>query len=72
MQTRKDSGSFMITSCGGRGLSNFFLENDCQEDLTKHSRLVRDMWSLIRRRRKDYEPGRSSELKTISFGKVES
>tara|TARA_R110002060_G_scaffold73142_3_gene81926 strand:- start:62 stop:259 length:198 start_codon:yes stop_codon:yes gene_type:complete len=46
-------------SYGGRGLSNFFIENDHGEE------------SLIRRRRKNYEPGRSSESKTISFGRVE-
>ena len=49
----------MMMNYGERGLSNFFIENDRGEE------------SLIRRRRRNYEPGRSSERKTISFGKVE-
>jgi hypothetical protein len=43
IQTGRDSGSFIITTYGGRGLSNFFLENDRREDLTKHSKLGREI-----------------------------
>ena len=60
----------MITSYGGRDLSNLFIENYCGEGLTKHPRLGRGQ-SLIMRRRENYEPGRSSESKMIRFKEVE-